>query len=333
MNKENLKQLVYKYLPIALVAINALTIVLFLIGFASNNSSSVNIISIFSHLGGLNSVHEFSLPYAGRLFAISLVFIGVLVALITLAVFTVFVLRTCIQTQVVDFKLEYILRIKKLYVISLLITACYVAFATFLGETSINFLAYIVFVLAIVVLSACKFVVYFFGKEDLSLNDAIVKAARTLIYNVCFFGLGLVLLMPAIQMISEGYSHISWLLPSEKTFEAFYVHNLFFNLFIGVFCIGFFAVTMILFVMHNTIDFQKKTYRQRTKLAFVFGILILAIILVFGALAVVLATTSVKLESVLLVDLLRSLFIPCLLFFVAHFVYIAIDYKKVKDEE
>ena len=333
MNKENAKILLYKYLPLVLVAANVLTILLFLVGFATIYGANVNVITFFGHLTSLNERLMWSLSDKLALFALSVAFVIALVIMIAFTVKAFLLWRTCALTQVIDFKLEYILKLKNIFSYVMVTAASYVMLAAFLGSMSVSFLAIITFVLAILVITATKFCLYYTGKEELAFSDVIVKTAYQLVYNVIFFGLCLVLAKPAIAMISTAYSHITWLLPSDAYFKAFYNYNLFFELFTGFFCIIFFIITMIEFVLNTKNDLPRKDYRIRAKLAFGLHIVILSLVVVFIGLTFLFSTSAANLGINGAINLIRSIYGPCLLFFVAYFMHIVVAFKKVKDEE
>lgn len=332
MNKENAKISLYKYLPIILVATNALTILLFLFGFVNIYHSNVNVFTFVGHILGITEKLNWSLSEKLSLCALSIAFVIVLIILIVFALRSFFIWKTCSLTQIIDFKLEYILKLKNIFSWAIVTVASYVMLGVFIGA-KVSFLAFIIFVIAILLISAVKFCLFYTSKEDLSLSDAVAKAIIQLIYNVIFFGLCLTLAKPALSMISNGYIHVSWLLPSDAYYKPFYNYNLFFELLTGIFCLVFFIITMMEFVLNTRNDLPRKDYRIRTKIAFGLHIVILALILIFIGLTFFFATGPVNLGIDGAINFVKSIFAPCFIFYLTYFFHIIAAFKKVKDEE
>ena len=332
MNKENAKISLYKYLPIILVATNALTILLFLCGFVNIYNSNVNALTFVGHVLGVTQKLNWALSEKVSLCALSIAFVIVLIILLVLAIRSFFVWRTCALTQIVDFKLEYILKLKNIFAWAIVAVASYVMLGVFIGA-KVSLLAIAIFVIAILLISAVKFCLFYTGKEDLSRSDAIAKAITQLIYNVIFFGVCLTIAKPALSMISNGYIHVSWLLPSDAYYKPFYNYNLFFELLTGIFCLVFFIITMMEFVLNTRNDLPRKDYRIRTKIAFGLHIVILAIILIFIGLTFLFATGPVNLGINGAINFVKAIFAPCFIFYFTYFLHIIAEFKKVKDEE
>lgn len=333
MNKENLKKLSYKFLPIILVALNALAIVLFAFGFASIFYEKVNLITIFSHLGNLSTKHAFSTGEISSLFILSVAFIGVFVALIALTVRSALLLRSCILTQTIDFKLEYIIKIKNILVLNLLLTAAYVALAGFLSSMEICATAIILFILGIIALTAVKFAVRFFSTND-EFSDVIKYTAKTLVVNVALFVLGLVVVIPAFEMIIEGYRHISFLLPSDEHFKAFYSKNLLFGVLGPVLCVILFVAMLVFFLLFNRNELTEgPKYRKFVKSGFVVFLILAIVTLLITIFCGISCSSTLHYTFGQTINVLRHYLIPALLTNAGLTVVFFMDFKEILDKE
>ena len=333
MNNENAKITLYKYLPIILVIANALTILLFLIGFANSYNSNVNVITFVGHILGITEQLKWALADKLALCVLGGAFAIALIIMIILSLRAFFIWRTCALTQIVDFKLEYILKIKNIFSWVIVTAASYTMLAVFLGSAKVSVLAIAIFVIAIILITATKYCLFSTAKEELTRSEVIAKTINQLIYNVIFFGLCLTLAKPAIQMITTGYTHVSWLLPSDAYYKPFYNYNLFFELATGIFCLVLFVITMAEFLLNTRNDLERKDYRIRTKLSFGLHIVILLLILTFGGLTFLFATGPANLGIDGAINFVKAIYGPCFLFYFAYFMHIIAAFKKVKDEE
>ena len=333
MNKQVVKEKLYKFAPITLCALNALTVLLFLFGFVSIFFEKINAITIFSHFANIGKVA----PHAGAeylsLFIASLLFVGLLVTMIVFLVRSVINLKYCLLTSVLDFKLEYVLKLRNIYVYSLFFCAIYVGFVSFLSASSISFLAVLVFVIGLLVLTELKF---FLGytEEEVVLSDLIKETAKQLLLNVVFFALCAFLLVPAFEMMIQGYRHISFLLPSQKAFSAFYTDSLIGGMLTGITCVAVYALSLTIFFISNRNNvYEGPLYRLKTKSSFIVFIVATVLLALTTLLTVLVGSSSLKLNFGEIFEVIRVTLLPALLLSIVGLVIYALDFKAIKDEE
>ena len=127
---------------------------------------------------------------------------------------------------------------------------------------------------------------------------------------------------------------VSYLLPSEVQFGAFYSTGLIFNLLVGVICLLAFGATLALFFINCTNDYVDGPVNRRiVKSSF---ILFLILTIAF-ALTLILCTISgfgsLNLTLGQWFNNVRATLIPALLFSIVGLVFFAIDFKIIRDAE
>ncbi|MBR2869985.1 MAG: hypothetical protein IKB98_01190 [Clostridia bacterium] len=332
MNKDNLKSLLYKIFPIALVSLIALNIVFFFFGYVGIAEENVNIATIFSHLGNISNHHTWSNAANVSLFISSIAFIGVLIGLIVVAVFSALTLRLCILTKTTDFKQEYIVKLRNYLILSLFITACYIGLVAFLLEASFSATAIILFILALIVITGLKVAGFYF--ENLPLSDFITKSCKALLLNVIYLVLGATLLIPCIDMMINGYNMVSYLLPSESVYGAFYSTGLIFNLLVGVICLLAFGCTLALFFMNTRNDHVDGPVNRRiVKSSFILFLILTIAFAIVTLLCIISGLSALKLTFGQVLNNIRVTLLPALLLSVSGLVFFAIDFKIIRDSE
>ena len=333
MNRQSIKENLYKYAPIAVFALNALTVLLFLFCFASIFYEKINVITIFQHFGNISYHNRHSNGEFLSLFIASAFFVVIFIILVALLIKSINTLRYALLTRVLDFKLEYVIKIRNNYVYTLLFSAIYVAIVCFLSAAKVSFLAVLVFVIGLLVLTALKFFLAL-TEEDYPLEDIIKETAKQLLLNVVFFASCAFLLIPAFEMIIQGYRHVAFLLPSEKAFSAFYTDSLICNVFVGVVAVLVYAANLSMFFLSNRNTLREgPVYRSKTKSSFVVFIVTTVLLTLVTLFNVLVGISSLKLTFSQLLNLIRTTLIPCLLLSVVGLITYALDFKKIKDEE
>ena len=333
MNKQSIKELTYKFAPIALFALNALTVLLFLTGFASIFYEKVNVITIFGHFANISGHNQYSNGEFLSLFLASILFVALFIVMVAFIVRGVKSLKYALLTRVLDFKREYVIKLRNDYVYTLLFAAIYVGFVSFLSASKISFIAIALFAIGLLVLTAVKFLLAY-TEDDAKLEDVIQASAKQLLLNVVFFATCAFLLIPAFEMMIQGYRHVAFLLPSEKSFSAFYIDALICNIFVGVVAVLLYVGTLaIFFVSNRNTVFDGPIYRTKTKASFIVYILMTVFIVFVTALNVLVCTSTLKLTGAQLFEEIRVTLIPCVLLSIVGLINYALDFKKIKDEE
>lgn len=332
MNKENFKNLLYKVSPIALASLIGLNIVFFLFGYVAIANESINVASIFSHLGNISTLHDWSNGATVSLFVSSILFILVLIGLIVIAVFSALSLRLCILTKTTDFKQEYITKLRNNLILSAFITACFIGFVSFLATSNVSALAVIMFILVLIALTSLKVLGFYF--ENLALSEIIAKSAKVLLLNVIYLVLGAKLLLPCLDMIVKGYGKVSYLVPSDSTFGAFYLNGLVSNLLVGVICFLSFGVTLALFFINSRNDHVEGPVNRRiVKSSFILFLLLTAAFLLTFVIVTIASFGALNLTASQWFNSVRATILPALLLSAAGLIFFALDFKAIRDAE
>ncbi len=333
MKKQNIKELLYKFAPIALFILNALSIILFLCGFVSIFYEKINVITIFEHFGNISGHTSYSNGEYLSLFIASILFVVFFIIMVIFLVRGFKSLQYALLTRVLDYKLEYVIKLRNDYVYTLLFSAIYVGFVSFLSVSKITFGGVLVFVLGLLALTALKFFLAI-SEDDADMSEVIKDTAKQLLLNVVFFATCAFLLIPSFEMVIQGYRHVAFLLPSEKAFSAFYVDALVCDIFVGVVAVLLYVATLVIFFISNRNTLKDgPAYRAKTKGSFIVYILTTIFIVFITVLNILACSSSLKFTSAQIFEQIRVTLLPCCLLSIVGLIIYALDFKKIKDEE
>jgi hypothetical protein len=135
-------------------------------------------------------------------------------------------------------------------------------------------------------------------------------------------------------MIVKGYGKVSYLVPSDSTFGAFYLNGLVSNLLVGVICFLSFGVTLALFFINSRNDHVEGPVNRRiVKSSFILFLLLTAAFLLTFVIVTIASFGVLNLTASQWFNSVRATILPALLLSAAGLIFFALDFKAIRDAE